>query len=95
MKEYKPKKLCLSYIERTGLYIKKLRTGSSYDDESGLMVDNPTLIKILYNTTYNFRTMSSYSVMLVLRRYFLGFEHLSPEWADIDAIKYAVMELCD
>lgn len=36
MKEYKPKKLCLSYIERTGLYIKKLRTGSSYDDESGL-----------------------------------------------------------
>ncbi len=94
MKEYKKEKICLNFIERTGYYIKKLRTGSSYDDESGLFVENSTLIKILYNTTYNFRTMSSYSVMLVLRRYFLGFEHLSPEWADIDAIKYAVVELC-
>lgn len=87
--------VCLGYVEQTGKYIRKLRSGYSYDDASGLMIENSLLIKILYATKYNFRTMNSFAVANVLRNYFLGFERLNESLCDIDCIKHAVCELCD
>lgn len=89
------KKLTLCYIESTSKYIKKLREGYSYDDSSGCMVENSLLLQILNATQYNFRLMSSFGVMVILKKYILGFERITPSDADIDAIKYVVCELAN
>lgn len=81
------------FLYRTGYYIRLLRKGTSYDDSSGCMVENKLLLEIMNATEYNFRRMSSFSILKVLQNYFTGFERIDPENCDADAIKNAVLDL--
>lgn len=81
------------FLYRTGYYIRLLRKGTSYDDSSGCMVENKLLLEIMNATEYNFRRMSSFSILKVLRLNFLGFERIDPRICDADAIKNAVLEI--
>ena len=81
------------YVERTGELIHKLRNGSSYDDETGLMIPNKELLRMLYAFDYNFRVINSYKVLSILREYIIGFENVTSDSVDVDSIKYAVIEL--
>lgn len=81
------------YLHRTGTYIRKLRKGSSYDDASGCMVSNKLLLEIMNATQYNFRAMSSFQILKVLKLYLIGFETADPRNCDADAIKSVVLEL--
>lgn len=78
---------------RTGTYIKRLKHGSSYDDKSGCMVSNRLLLQVMNASEYNFRRMTSFSLLKVLRLNFLGFERIDPRICDADAIKNAVLEI--
>ena len=83
----------LSYINYTGKLVKILRYAQSYDDSSGMMIDNKLILQMLFASGVNLYSMNSFQLINLLKQNIIGFENASYSNCDCDVIKCVVLQL--
>lgn len=79
-------------VKNTSYYIKILRDGTTFNDQTGIVEKNKFIIR---NLSYQYRLalMRPYALIRTLSMYIRGFDGIELDKVDVDAIRYEVLSL--